>query len=121
MKYEAINFADKFAKFEDQWAPKVIARMNDYHFKLVRLEGDFARHIHKDTDEVFVVMDGSLRIDLQDGEVVLNKGEMFVVPKGLEHKPHAEHECQIMLIEPMGTISTGEAGEELKVEDDVWI
>lgn len=121
MNYEAISFADKFAKFENLWAPKVIARMNDYHIKLARIKGDFVWHSHKETDEVFVIMDGNMRIDFRDGAVVLKKGEMFVVPKGVEHKPFAEGECHIMLIEPIGTVNTGETGGELKAENNVWI
>lgn len=121
MNFEAIDFADKFAKFTDLWAPKVIAKMNDYHFKLARIKGDFIWHSHRETDEVFLVLDGNMRIDFRDGEVLLKKGEMFVVPKGVEHKPYAMRECQILIIEPIGTVNTGEAGGERTAENDVWI
>lgn len=121
MKFESISFAEKFTKFEELWSPKIIARMNDYHFKLARIKGDFVWHSHKETDEVFVVMDGKMRINFRDGEVALKKGEMYVVPKGVEHKPFAESECQIMLIEPIGTVNTGETGGEMTVENNVWI
>ena len=100
MNYQAINFDDKFALFEEQWSPKVIAEMNDYQFKIAKIEGDFAWHDHEDTDETFVVLEGELRIDFRDGHVDLKAGEMFVVPKGVEHKPHASTEVKLLLIEP---------------------
>ena len=121
MKTKAINFADKFAKLSDLWSPKIIAQMNDYHFKLAKIKGDFIWHSHQDTDEVFIVIAGSLAIYLRDGEVLLKEGEMYVVPKGVEHKPSAQQECQIMLIEPAGTVNTGEAGGDMTVEYEVWI
>jgi len=92
MAYEAINFASKLDLFHDHWQPKVIAEMNDYQFKLVKLQGDFIWHDHKDTDETFIVLQGALRIDFRDGAVHLSAGEMFVVPKGVKHKPCAEQE-----------------------------
>ena len=108
MSYEAINLAEKFGLFTEQWQPKVVAEMNDYQFKLVRLEGDFIWHDHKDTDETFIVIEGDLRIDFRDGAVRIGPGEMFVVPKGVEHKPFAEREVKLMLIEPRGVRNTGE-------------
>jgi mannose-6-phosphate isomerase-like protein (cupin superfamily) len=119
--YTAINLAGKFAKFDEQWAPKVIAEMNDYQFKIVKLEGDFIWHDHKDTDETFIVIDGTLRIDFRDGSVVVSAGEMFVVPKGVEHKPYAEHEVKLMLIEPRGVRNTGDTVGERTAENDIWI
>lgn len=121
MKHQAINLAEKFSLFNEHWSPKVIAEMNDYQFKLAKLEGDFIWHQHDDTDEVFIVMDGQLRIDLRDGAVTLNSGEMYVVPKGVEHKPYAEQECQVMLVEPRGVINTGDEEGELTAQNDVWI
>lgn len=106
---EAIDIADKFSQFSDQWAPKIIAQMNDYHIKLARIEGEFVWHSHPETDEAFYVIDGSMVIQLRDGNVELDAGQLFVVPKGVEHKPYAEEECQIMLIEPAGTLNTGDA------------
>ena len=82
MNYEAINFGKKFKLFDEQWRPKVIAEMNDYQFKIVKLEGDFVWHDHKNTDETFIVLEGTLRIDFRDGAVHVSAGEMFVVPKG---------------------------------------
>ena len=121
MKHVPINFADKFAKFNDHWSPKVVAEMNDYQFKLAKVKGDFVWHDHAETDEAFVVVEGSLRIDFRDGQIVLNPGEMFVIPKGVEHKPYAEEEVKILLIEPRGVINTGEAGGELTSEPDQWV
>lgn len=118
---DVINFEDKFSKFSDLWSPKIVAQMNDYQFKLVRVKGDFTWHDHKDTDEVFVIIQGSLRIDYRDKAVHLQTGELHVVPKGIEHKPFAEEECKIMLVEPAGTVNTGEAGGEQTAASDVWI
>ena len=117
----AINFQQKLNLFSEQWKPKVIAEMNDYQFKVVKLEGDFVWHDHPDTDETFIVIEGTLRIDFRDGEVTLNAGEMYVVPKGVVHKPFAEHEVKLLLIEPRGVVNTGEAGSEKTAQNDVWI
>ena len=119
--HKAINIAEKFSKFSETYSPKVIAEMNDYQFKLVRVEGEFVWHDHPDTDEVFIVIEGSLDIEFRDGKVTLNTGEMYVIPKGVEHKPVAENECKIMLVEPEGVVNTGDAGGELTAEDNVWI
>jgi mannose-6-phosphate isomerase-like protein (cupin superfamily) len=121
MKYNAINTAEKLARFSEHWSPKIIAQMNNYHFKLVKLQGEFVWHSHADTDEVFMVIDGEMSIHFRDGAVALRAGEMYVVPKGVEHKPEAEKECSLMLIEPAGTVNTGDAGGEMTAEDDVWI
>ena len=119
--YAAINFAEKFARVEAQWQQRVIAEMNDYQFKIARLEGDFIWHDHPDTDETFIVVEGELRIDFRDGSVLVRAGEMFVVPKGKEHKPFAEKEVKLLLIEPRGTLNTGNAGGERTVSSDVWV
>ena len=121
MSYQAINFARKFGLFDEQWQPKVIAEMNDYQFKIVKLQGDFIWHDHKDTDETFIVIEGTLRIDFRDGAVEIGPGEMFVVPKGVEHKPYADREVKLMLIEPRGVRNTGEEGGERTAANDVWI
>jgi mannose-6-phosphate isomerase-like protein (cupin superfamily) len=121
MRYRSINFAEKFGLFTERWQPKVIAEMNDYQFKVVRLEGDFVWHRHEDTDETFIVIDGELRIDFRDGAVKLSKGEMFVVPKGVEHKPAAEREAKLLLIEPRGVLNTGDEGGDRTAQNDVWI
>src|SRR5262245_612567 len=111
MRYEAITFRKKFGLFNEQWQPKVIAEMNDYQFKIVRLHGDFIWHQHKETDETFIVVEGLLRIDFRDGAVHVSAGEMFVVPKGVEHKPYAEQEVKLLLIEPRGVLNTGDQGD----------
>ncbi|PMR72059.1 cupin domain-containing protein [Billgrantia endophytica] len=121
MDYKAIDIQQKLGLFDEQWSPRVIAEMNDYQFKLVKLEGDFVWHDHPDTDEVFLVIKGNLRIDFRNGAVDLAAGEMFVVPKGVEHKPFAEREAEVMLIEPRGVVNTGNAGGERTAENDVWI
>ena len=121
MKYRALNFREKLSLFDELWTPKVIAEMNDYQFKIVKIKGDFVWHDHKDTDETFIVLEGKLRIDFRDGEVELEEGEMFVVPKGVEHKPYAENEVKILLIEPRGVKNTGEEEGERTAENDVWI
>lgn len=109
MNRTAINLAEKFAKFSEHWSPKIVARMNDYEFKLVKLQGEFVWHSHADTDEVFVVVDGEMTLHFRDGDVPLRAGEMFVVPKGVEHKPSAKAECRVMLVETAGTVNTGDA------------
>ncbi|MBN1847529.1 MAG: cupin domain-containing protein [Deltaproteobacteria bacterium] len=118
---EAINFDEKFSRLSEYWKPKIIAQMNDYHFKITKLQGEFVWHKHDDTDEVFIVLEGEMSIAFQEGAVILKQGEMFVVPKGLEHKPIAKDECKVMLVEPAGTINTGDAGGEMTAEDNVWI
>ncbi len=112
---------DKLAKFSDHWSPKVIAELNDYQFKLVKIQGEFVWHNHPDTDEVFIVIEGSMNIEFENETVQLNEGEMLVVPKGIEHKPYAESECKVMLVEPRGVVNTGDADSELKADNDVWI
>lgn len=116
-----INFAEKFALFSEQWKPKVIAEMNDYQFKVVKIEGDFVWHSHADTDETFIVLEGELRIDLRQGAVVVRPGEMYVVPKGVEHKPYADREVKMLLIEPRGVLNTGDQEGERTAINDVWI
>lgn len=121
MKYYPINLDKKFALFSDHFSPKIIAQMNDSQFKLVKFQGDFVWHKHDETDEVFIVLAGQMRIDFRDGQVDLKSGEMFVVPKGVEHKPIAESECKIMLVEPAGTVNTGDVGGNMTAQNDVWI
>jgi mannose-6-phosphate isomerase-like protein (cupin superfamily) len=121
VNYKSINFQQKFGLFNEQWLPKVVAEMNDYQFKVVKLQGDFIWHDHKDTDETFIVVEGDLRIDFRDGAVHVSTGEMFVVPKGIEHKPYAEHEVKLLLIEPRGVLNTGHEGSHRTAANDVWL
>jgi len=121
MSYKAINFQEKFGLFKEFWAPKVVAKMNDYQFKVVKLQGDFIWHDHQNTDETFIVIEGDLRIDFRDGSVHLRTGEMFVVPRGVEHKPYAENMVKLLLIEPRGVLNTGHEGGPRTAENDVRI
>ena len=117
----AINLQEKLTVFNELWSPKIVAQMNDYYFKLVKVEGEFVWHSHPETDEVFLVIEGELRIDFRDGAVELKQGEMVVVPRGVEHRPYAERESQILLIEPVETVNTGDAGGDRTVIDPEWI
>ena len=122
MNYQAINFDQKLSLFNEQWSPKVIAEMNDYQIKIVKIEGDFEWHSHQDTDETFIVLEGNLRIDFRDGNVTLKAGELYVVPKGIEHKPYAENEVKMLLIEPSGVLNTGDNEvDERTASNDIWI
>lgn len=121
-----VHLAQKLALFNEHWSPKVVAEMNDYQFKLAKLQGEFVWHSHTDTDEVFIVLSGALTIELRgapDGvdRVHLSEGDLYVVPKGVEHKPVAVEECQVLLVEPRGVVNTGQAGGELQAPNDVWI
>ncbi|CAI8950994.1 Cupin [Pseudomonas sp. IT-P12] len=119
--YHSLNFAEKISRIGLHWSPRVIAEMNDYQFKVVKLLGDFIWHDHADTDEAFIVLEGQLRIDFRDGHVLVNAGEMHVVPRGIEHKPSAEQEVKLLLIEPRGVLNTGGEGGERTAQNDVWI
>ena len=121
MSIDKINLLEKLKKVKEFWSPKVIAEMNDYQFKLAKVKGEFIWHSHEDTDEVFLVINGELTIQLRDKKVCLKKGEMYVVQRGVEHKPYAEKECQIMLVEPRGVVNTGSKREELTAPNDIWI
>jgi mannose-6-phosphate isomerase-like protein (cupin superfamily) len=116
-----INFKSKFEKFNDLWSPKVIAEMNDYQLKLVKIKDDFVWHDHNDTDEVFIVISGVIWIEFKDETIQINTGEMIVVPKGTKHRPYATEEAQIMLVEPKGVVNTGDIESDLTALDDQWI
>jgi len=121
MSVKKINLKDKLSKFSEHWSPRIIAEMNDYQFKLAKIKGEFVWHDHKDTDEVFIVIEGTMSIEFRDGAVDLGEGELCVVPKGVEHKPYAENECKIMLVEPRGVTNTGDAESEFTASNDVWV
>ncbi len=121
MEYKGINFAEKLSLIDEFWSPRVIAEMNDYQFKLAKLDGQFVWHDHPDTDEVFVVLKGQLTIEFRDGAVSLGRGELFVVPNGVEHKPVADEPCDILLIEPRGVVNTGQTDGTLTAPNDVWV
>ena len=121
MQSDKINLKEKLSKFSKHWSPRIIAEMNDYQFKIAKIKGEFVWHDHKHTDETFIVIEGSMSIKLRDREVELSKGEMFVVPKGIEHKPCAEKECKILVVEPRGTINTGDSGGDFTITEDAWV
>jgi len=116
MPPSSINLAEKLSLFNEQWSPKIIARYEDFHFKLAKLEGDFVWHSHPES-EAFLVLNGTLRLDFHDGSVTLGKGEMLVVPKGVEHKPFAETECHVMVLVRAGTVNTGDASPNDRTTD----
>lgn len=116
-----VNLAGKFALIKEHWDPKIIAQLNDYHIKIAKIQGEFVWHSHPDTDEVFLVVNGLLTIHLRDGKLDLAPGELCVIPKGVEHKPAAVMECQILMVEPAGTLNTGDAGGERTIEVAEWI
>ena len=117
---EVVNLEDKFARFSEHWKPKILAQLNDYHVKAVKLQGEFVWHRHAETDELFLVTKGSLMIHFRDRDVTIGPGELLVVPKGVEHMPVAEEECEVLLIEPAGTPNTGDAGGARTIEPE-WI
>lgn len=121
MNNQAVNLYEKFNKFSEHWSPRIIAQMNDYHFKLAKVQGEFVWHDHPETDEVFLVIKGKLEIFLRDGKVTLKEGELYVVPRGVEHKPVAKEECHILLVEPAGTINTGNVVDEKTSPNPIWI
>ncbi len=116
-----VNFITKFKKFNDYWSPKVIAEMNNYQFKLVKIKGEFVRHSHIETDESFIVVEGEMQIEYDDKTICVKAGEMIVVKKGVNHKPIAINECKILIIEPKDIVNTGKIECELTAENDVWI
>ena len=117
---DVVNLEDKFGRISEHWSPKILAQLNDYHVKAVKLRGEFVWHRHDETDELFLVTKGSLVIRFRDREVTLGPGELVVVPKGIEHLPVAEEECEVLLIEPAGTANTGDAGGPRTVEPE-WV
>jgi len=108
---DKVNLAEKFARFSEHWSPKIVGQVDDYEIKLAKLQGEFVWHKHDDADELFLVTKGQLTIRLRDGEVALAAGELFVVPRGVEHQPAAENECEILLFERKGLVNTGEVVE----------
>lgn len=121
MNQHPINFTNKFSLFSELWSPKIVAQMNDYHFKIAKIHGEFVWHSHPDTDEAFIVIRGKMQIQFEEGTVNLETGEMFVVPRGIEHKPIAKEACHILMIELAGTLNTGDAGGQRTIEETDWI
>lgn len=117
---EKVSLAAKLALFDEHWSPKIVARFNDNDVRIVKVKGEFVWHSHDETDDLFLVLDGHLTIQLRDGNVELDKGELYVVPRGVEHCPRADEEACVLLLEPSGTVNTGDAGGPLTAEPD-WI
>ena len=115
-----VNIAEKLSLFSDHWKPRIVAELNDQHVKLAKLQGEFVWHSHAEEDELFLVLDGELVIELRDGAVHLGPGEFYVVPRGVEHRPVAEREASVLLLEPAGTVNTGDAGGD-RTADATWI
>ena len=114
---DKVNLAEKFSHFREQWQPKIVGELNGQLVKLVRFQGEFVWHHHEHEDEMFLVVRGSFRMEFRDRVVELGEGEFIVVPRGVEHRPVAEHEAEVMLFEPATTVNTGSAGGERTVTD----
>ena len=117
---DKVNLAEKISRIQQFWQPKIVGEVNDAHVKLVKLKGEFVWHHHEREDELFLVLKGSLRIKLRNGENALEPGEFAIIPKGVEHCPVAEEEVHVMLLEPKTTINTGGERNERTVEAE-WI
>jgi mannose-6-phosphate isomerase-like protein (cupin superfamily) len=118
MVNEPVDLAERLSRFSEHWSPKVVARLNDYEVKVVKVEGEFVWHTHEDTDELFLVIDGELTVQLRDGDVVLRPGQLYVVPRGVEHCPSADGEVHAVLVEPTGVVNTGDAGGPMTAQYD---
>ncbi len=112
-----INLAEKFSLFDETWTPKLVGELNGQHVKLAKIKGEFVWHTHDEADEMFLVIKGSITIELRDQRVLLNEGEFFIVPRGVEHRPVAVEEAHIMLFEPAGTVNTGVVEHEYTERD----
>ena len=121
MQNEKINIKNKFKEFNDHWSPKIIAELNDYQFKIARIKGEFVWHKHDETDEAFIIIDGSMEIKFRDKKILLERGDLYVVPRGTVHKPYAKGECKIMLIEPKGVINTGSLVNNFTKQKEEWV
>ena len=112
-----VNLAEKFSLFNETWTPKLVGELNGQHIKLAKIKGEFIWHTHDDADEMFLVIKGSITIQMRDQEVMLSEGEFFIVPRGVEHRPIAIEEARIMLFEPAGTVNTGAVEHQYTVHD----
>lgn len=118
---DVISLKEKLSALEGYWDPRIIAQLNDYHIKIARIKGEFVWHSHPETDELFFVVQGAMTIHLREGALSLQEGELCVIPRGVEHKPAADEACQILMIEPAGTVNTGDAGRERTVDEVEWM
>ncbi|HLE13346.1 MAG TPA: cupin domain-containing protein [Anaerolineales bacterium] len=119
--FRKVNLNEKFSLFSEHWSPKIVAELNGQHLKLVKLQGEFIWHRHAAEDELFLVVKGRLTIQLRDGEIVLEAGEFAVVPAGVEHRPQAEEEAHVLLLEPVATLNTGNVTDERTILHPDWI
>jgi mannose-6-phosphate isomerase-like protein (cupin superfamily) len=120
MDIEKVNLAQKFTLFQEQWSPKIVGALNDAYVKLVKVQGEFIWHHHDIEDELFLVIKGRLTMQLRDRDITLEEGEFVIIPKGIEHKPVAEEECHLLLLEPKTTVNTGTEQNE-RTQADAWI
>lgn len=116
-----INLAEKFSLFSEHWSPQIVGELNGQYVKLAKFKGEFVWHSHANEDELFLVIKGSLRIEFKEGAITLNEGEFYIVPKGVEHKPIADEEAHVMLLEPKSTEQTGGVESVLLVDKQPWI
>jgi mannose-6-phosphate isomerase-like protein (cupin superfamily) len=114
---QKINLKDKFDLFSEYWSPKIIGDLNDSHVKIAKLKGDFVWHKHDNEDELFLIIKGTLLIQFRDQDITLTEGEFIIIPKGIEHKPFAEEEVHIILIEPKSTLNTGDVAGDLTKQE----
>jgi mannose-6-phosphate isomerase-like protein (cupin superfamily) len=118
---DKVNLREKLALFSDHWKPRIVGELNGQHVKLAKFQGEFVWHNHAGEDEFFLVLRGSFRMDFRDRSVVLSEGDFIIVPRGIEHRPAAEQEVEVMLFEPAGIKHTGEVESELTVSNFEWI
>ena len=118
---EAISLAGKLSLFTDHWAPRIVAEYNGNQIKLVKFQGEFVWHSHPDTDDFFLVVSGAMQVEFRDRTVDVGAGELLIVPRGVEHRTRSSEECHMILIEPRGTVNTGDAGGERTAASGVWV
>jgi mannose-6-phosphate isomerase-like protein (cupin superfamily) len=122
MSIEKVNIKEKLTLFSDHWNPRIVGELNGQHVKLVKFQGEFIWHKHDHEDEMFLVLEGSFTMELRDKTIELNKGDFIIIPKGIEHKPSAEKEVQILLFEPATTLNTGDRGDSERTKNNLeWI
>jgi mannose-6-phosphate isomerase-like protein (cupin superfamily) len=118
---KVINFEQKFTLFSEFWTPKILAQFDNYHIKAAKMKGEFIWHSHADTDELFIVVKGILKIEFHDKIIILNSGECYVVPKGIEHKTVADEEVHVLFFEKIGTLNTGDLQVKETIQQEEWI
>jgi len=118
---DKVNLREAIARIREPWSPRIVGALNGQHVKLARLKGAFTWHCHADADELFLVLSGTLRMELREQVVEIEPGEFFIVPRGVEHRPVAPHEVEVVLFEPEGTLNTGDADDARRVEDPEWL